>query len=390
MSGLIANMELLLMVAILVFLLICFNMRYWKPKYINPLANIHYLVFVGCFLEMGAFWADGKPNLIWLNNISNILYLGSIGLIGACMAEYCSQQFPQPIWKNERQHLLLLLPIVFELICLATAPVTKLIFYVTPDGYYHRADTFFLQLIPYAHLLICTAYGVYWYLKTETTKERNEYLAIALFSLPPFLLGGTQLLIKANTLDILEFSVVISLLSNYAVSQNNRITRDPLTKLPNREVLDNIISDEIRNVRRDDSINLYVMMGDLDDFKQINDTYGHPEGDQALIAVADIIYAVSKHYRADAARLGGDEFTIICSAESEDTPKAIIREIAEALRNASEGRPYALRMSIGYDIYHPGQSISDILKAADKKLYEAKKHKHDRDDLGVLPDITTE
>lgn len=387
MYALFANIEILLMVAFLDAFLICFNMRYWKPKYINPLANIHYLVLVGCFLEMAAFWSDGKPNFIWLNNISNILYLGSIGLIGACMVEYCSQQFPQPIWKSDCQHLLVLLPVAVELVCLSTAPVTKLIFYVSADGYYHRAETFFLQLIPYGHLLVCTAYGVYWYLKSETTKERNQYLAIALFSLPPFLLGGTQLLIKANTLDILEFSIVLSLFSNYAVSQNNRITRDPLTKLPNREVLDNIISDEIRNVRRDSSLQLYVMMGDLDGFKQINDTYGHPEGDQALITVADILYAVSKRHRADAARMGGDEFTIICSAESEETPKAIIREVSEALYIASESRNYPLSMSIGYAVYQSPQSIPEVLHAADKQLYKAKQHKQNHDRLGVLPEI---
>lgn len=372
MYSLIANIELLLMNLLLTVLLFAFNIRHWKPKILNPLSMIYILVMVGCIFEMSAFYADGHPELIWLNYLSNIIYMSSIGLISASMVEYSSDQFPKPIWKNHTQHLLILLPILFELIVLISAPKTGLVFYVAPDGSYHRSSTFFLQMIPYGYLLLTTYLGIYWFLRTETTKERHQYLAIALFAVPPIFLGGTQLLIKANTLDILEFSIILSLLANYAVSQNNRITRDTLTKLPNREVLDNILAEDIKNVRKEKHLKLFVIMCDLDNFKQINDNYGHPEGDRALIVTADVLYKICKRYKATAARLGGDEFTITMVTDSEEKLQKLSEEIEDELCLASQDKPYTLKMSMGYALFRPSDTIPDIMKAADKELYRVK------------------
>lgn len=373
MYALLANLELLFMNILLVSTLFFFNLRYWKPKLLNPLSAIYTLVIIGSILEMVAFYADGKPELIHLNEWSNILYLSSIGIMSSCMLAYGSAQFPKPIWKSKIQHTIWMLPVLVEILLLVTSPKTKLIFYVAEDGFYHRASTFFLQLIPYGYLLITTFFGIYWFFKSETTKERNQYLAIAMFSVPPFFLGGTQLLIKENTLDILEFSISISLLADYAVSQNNRITRDTLTHLPNREVLDSVLMEHMKSSRREKQDPLYVMMCDLDSFKSINDNYGHPEGDQALIQAADVLYQVCNKHKAIAARIGGDEFAIVAEAGPGSAPETLIQEINEKLEQISNGKDYLLRMSIGYAFFRPSDTISDIMKAADRELYQVKK-----------------
>ncbi len=217
--------------------------------------------------------------------------------------------------------------------------------------------------------------GLYWYKKAETTKERNEYLAIAIFAIPPFILGGIQVLSNSHHLDTTQISVVFALLANYAVAQNNRITRDSTTRLPNREVLDTVLAESIRNQQHGSKDKLFVMMCDLDGFKQINDTYGHIEGDRALIRTADVLYQIAKSHKGTAARFGGDEFTIVVEAPSEEVPLQIIKEIDQTLQDLSRGEPYMLKMSVGYTLYRPSDTVPDILKAADRELYRIK-HEH--------------
>lgn len=371
-----ANVELLLMCVLFVGMMFCFNLRYWRPRVLNPLSCIYLLTVIGCFLEMGAFFVDGKPELIWLNYLFNILYLGSIGLIGACLMAYCSEQFPQPVWKNRLSHFLWMLPALAELVMLVSAPKTGLIFYIDAQGFYHRGDTFFLQFIPYGYLFCSTIYGIRWFIKSETTKERNQYLAISLFAIPPFFLGGIQLFVSANSLDILEFSVALSLLANFAISQNNRITRDPLTRLANRGQLDALLHEKIRNRRKDDFEQLFVLMGDLDGFKRINDTHGHLEGDRALILTADVLYQISNSYRGTAARFGGDEFVIVVEAISDAVPEKMAKEINERLAQVSCDEKFKLQMSIGYAVARPSDTVPELLRAADRELYRIKNEKH--------------
>lgn len=199
------------------------------------------------------------------------------------------------------------------------------------------------------------------------------FLAIAGFAVPPIVLGGIQVMVKANSLDIMMFSITLALVANYAVSQDSRITRDTLTRLPNREVLDMVLHEKMHNNRRDEPEDLFVLMGDLDGFKSINDTYGHLEGDRALILAADQLYGISRSYKATAARFGGDEFVMVVEAVSDEVPRQIIREVNERLMQVSVNEKFHLHMSIGFTRYCQNDTIHDILKAADRELYLAKR-----------------
>jgi diguanylate cyclase (GGDEF)-like protein len=110
----------------------------------------------------------------------------------------------------------------------------------------------------------------------------------------------------------------------------------------------------------------HVMMLDLDHFKEINDTYGHGEGDNALRDMASIIKGLIR--RTDfAARYGGDEF-IIAIPGAHDI-HALTERLQSAIRNQNEkgGRPYKLQISIGFGLF-PGSTIAQI----DKMMYTQK------------------
>jgi diguanylate cyclase (GGDEF)-like protein len=116
-----------------------------------------------------------------------------------------------------------------------------------------------------------------------------------------------------------------------------------------------------------------VVMIDMDRFKEINDRFGHHEGDNALRDMAAIIKGCIRHSDF-AARYGGDEFILATRAEH-DIEKIIFR-IQESIdnQNAKKLRPFTLEMSYGCDVFvtNSNRSIESFLKHVDAVMYRQK------------------
>ncbi len=150
--------------------------------------------------------------------------------------------------------------------------------------------------------------------------------------------------------------------------------RDPLTKLPNRILFHRRLVEAMDNGRRVNRL-VAIHFLDLDNFKDINDTLGHPSGDMLLRLVAERIKGCVR-ITDTAARLGGDEFAIV-QTNIEDY--AGIPVLAKRLIDAL-GKPYSLDgesvysgASIGITVYpYDGRETEQLLKNADLALYRAK------------------
>ncbi len=122
-----------------------------------------------------------------------------------------------------------------------------------------------------------------------------------------------------------------------------------------------------------------VMFIDMDGMKKINDTYGHNEGDYALIALAAAIKK-SCNENQICARFGGDEFVVFQPACGELCGEELSCRIQEmvAEHNRTFGKPYNLEVSIGYYIVKPTNTsyLSKMIEIADEKMYEEKRAKH--------------
>ena len=151
---------------------------------------------------------------------------------------------------------------------------------------------------------------------------------------------------------------------------------DPLTNLPNRylftERLEQALERSGREGRR-----IAVLMVDLDDFKRVNDSFGHEAGDRVLTAVADRLRACLRP--ADTvSRLGGDEFVVLLEdvregADAIKTAERIGQQLREPVR--LKGRTVVVTPSIGVTFGGPGttpRGPDDLLRDADLGLYEAK------------------
>jgi len=153
--------------------------------------------------------------------------------------------------------------------------------------------------------------------------------------------------------------------------------RDELTGLYNRRGFVTLATQHLKFARRTKR-GCWLIVVDMDDFKQINDTFGHPEGDRALIRAAEIL---TRSFRESdiIARLGGDEFTVLAVHADDDSASTITKRLVETLSqfNARTDRGYALAFSVGVVRFDPTSpcSIEELLARADKALYAHKRRK---------------
>ncbi|HEU4912227.1 MAG TPA: PAS domain S-box protein [Actinomycetes bacterium] len=153
----------------------------------------------------------------------------------------------------------------------------------------------------------------------------------------------------------------------------HRALHDPLTGLPNRDLLMDHLSHALLRSSRDGSTTA-VMFCDLDRFKEVNDTHGHETGDALLVAVADRLRRTLRPGDT-VARLGGDEFVVVAEGVPDDRAA---RDLAERVRGALDGpiRVSSLELrtglSVGIAIARPGDDARSVLGQADAAMYRAK------------------
>ena len=152
---------------------------------------------------------------------------------------------------------------------------------------------------------------------------------------------------------------------------------DTLTGLPNRRALDEHLEEELRSAHRTGHSFATIML-DLDGFKDVNDKYGHPVGDQVLRALFG--YLAHGIRTSDfLARYGGDELTLVLHKSDMLATKLVTDKLLEKLRKFSftlpDGKKLDIGMSGGIALYPiHGQTSAQLLRAADEALYRSKKH----------------
>jgi diguanylate cyclase (GGDEF)-like protein len=149
---------------------------------------------------------------------------------------------------------------------------------------------------------------------------------------------------------------------------------DDLTCLFNRRGFFAAATQQLKLAQRNGQ-KLLLLFCDVDNLKKINDSYGHREGDLALIHTAD---ALEQTFRDSdtRARLGGDEFVVLATEASVQTSEVLLRRLEKALKksNAGESR-YQLSLSVGVARFDPNRAVSlgELMAQADEAMYEQKR-----------------
>lgn len=151
---------------------------------------------------------------------------------------------------------------------------------------------------------------------------------------------------------------------------------DPLTGLPNRRAIEEWAIKQLRGAARH-GFSLWVIVGDLDCFKSVNDTFGHDAGDTVLKQFAEIL---KKNTRASdiCGRLGGDEFLIVLAHVNAEHIELTVNKFRKQLAQLSfpfQGKSISVTASFGAAGFHSKnlRDFRELMREADQMLYEAKR-----------------
>jgi two-component system, cell cycle response regulator len=165
-------------------------------------------------------------------------------------------------------------------------------------------------------------------------------------------------------------------------------THDPLTGILNRRAFAEAIHREMnREERREQGMALAVL--DVDDFKSINDRFGHQAGDEILCGIVTRLSGNLRSYDM-LGRLGGDEFVVLANDVGYDEARALFERVRAVVAESpipTRAGPIPATVTSGVALWRPGQSDDDLYAAADAALYQAKAEGRNR--VTVSPDRST-
>ena len=225
---------------------------------------------------------------------------------------------------------------------------------------------------------------------TEAVERKNltlragpygeNVVVVPLFDAGRNLLGAFRLRSTAELEDHLGTIRMLGGVINAAIKNIIKISHledlaatDGLTGLANRAYFDQYIRTEVAQYRRNRQP-LSLLMVDIDHFKAVNDTLGHPCGDEVLRKVAEILEA---NVRASdtAARYGGEEFVVVLPETELEGAASLAEKLRAQVEKASiqyNGRPIKVTISIGAAQYNGSSNIKEFVEAADDNMYRAK------------------
>jgi diguanylate cyclase (GGDEF)-like protein len=147
---------------------------------------------------------------------------------------------------------------------------------------------------------------------------------------------------------------------------------DPLTGLYNRRGFLTLAGPQMKLAKRKQN-QLVLLFIDLDGLKEINDNYGHAEGDRALVDVAKLL-ATNFRESDVVARIGGDEFAVLALKGPDSRAEAMRERLYVAVERLNEGRKPAIGLSVGlYDVANEETDLDEILTRADESMYAEKR-----------------
>ncbi len=253
---------------------------------------------------------------------------------------------------------------------------TGSIFTIDESNVYARNDGFYVfAAVAYAYLIYASVIALRAGRRASWKEEQRRFYGLAYFVVMPAIAGIIQTFFYGVAL-IWVFTA-ISIMLMYIDSLNRQISTDALTGINNRRELTRFVQRETRDPSHQGLLALIMM--DVDDFKHVNDVYGHYYGDNILVRVSEILKTSCKNTQAFLARYGGDEFCIVYPAENlREVDNLIAKILRNAIRwNSATDDPVKIGLSIGYTTWRFDQhdTVEDFYRRADLKMYQVKQKK---------------
>ncbi len=355
-----------------VFLLaiLLFNMYFRNGKYLpDQKMFIYMLLSTGMLLILDTMqWTfDGHPGALPQNIIraSSVFYYMIQPLPGLLWCLYARYQISMDVQEMNAGRMLLIIPLALNAVISVLSYFFEYYFYIDSSNYYHRGEYFWLFVV-FAYCYFVYA-AIYLHFNREKV-DRHVFNSLIVFLVPP--VAGSLVQIFHYGMSLTWPCSSLSLVLIYINIQKDQLNTDHLTGLYNRRLLDIHLNSSLRKKRKSGSIG--VIMMDIDDFKFINDNFGHVEGDRALTETA-IILKKSIGREGFIARYGGDEFVAVVPADDLNDVQAVKDVIERNIDffNEHSGTPYKIVISMGLEIFECGAAVStdDVLSTIDRNMY---------------------
>lgn len=271
--------------------------------------------------------------------------------------------------KSARIKCLLLLPLSTSILMTVLSFTTDTVNSLDQSNLIRYSKNVFVVVFPAVYLLYASAKILWHHKLARNRRERSADTSILLsllFSFAGVILSGFR-----SDIPAVWPGYAFPLFVIYMNEQGYQISTDKLTGLNNWFKFNSHL-DEVLGQHKNYG-NIYLLMCDIDSFKQINDTYGHYEGDQALKETANILKEVCKTHDVFLARYGGDEFAIIARFENKNEAGELKSEIVKAFmaRNENSDKIYDISLSIGISQYEDSKLA--FFDRADRAMYDEKR-----------------
>jgi diguanylate cyclase (GGDEF)-like protein len=191
------------------------------------------------------------------------------------------------------------------------------------------------------------------------------------------IMKNQMFVIMLNTIAFALLALVLLLTSSSKIER--KLFKDNLTGVYSRGYFMSFLKSQLKTIKRKD-FPVALFIADVDHFKNVNDTYGHPFGDKVLFNISSVINTYMR--KTDCfARYGGEEFAGIMPGLGMERSHEVIKRIHDAVgatetRDESTGVQVKVTISIGVSQLNRNESIEEVIKKADVALYEAKKERN--------------
>ncbi|MBQ9043915.1 MAG: GGDEF domain-containing protein [Eggerthellaceae bacterium] len=337
-------------------------------------ANLVFVVFdaLWALLSISGYISNPSPLLL---SFVNGMCVTSIAFTAYFWLRFTLECLENRITSNRWVNLAMAIPAI-------AVPVVHVIGHIAgqnviflPDGglSYGIAHTL-VTLVPLGYLVAATIVAVRKYRRSTSRSQRRTCLVFVLFMVAPMASGIFDMFIPS--MPFAAAGVIVSLLFVMMRMQESRISSDALTGLNNRRRAEAFLETSMAHASVEQPLFFFII--DMDDFKTINDTCGHLEGDRALMLMSEALRTASARENAFCARWGGDEFIMICANPVTSDPADIAGFIQETLRQVAdrEQLKYRLACSVGYAVLRSASESRDQLIAdADAMLFQVKQER---------------
>lgn len=336
-------------------------------------------LFFIIYLMSDIFWALGQGGLVPFNTTLNKL-ANTVGLIAVTLLTlgWCIFVIYR-IDQNKSKNMKLLMGMHYAIAavdCMITiaSVFNGFYFYIDEKDIFQFADGYIVHIIFIFIQLFGS--GIYSFAQSFSNKQvklKKEYRLPLLFIIIP---SATAILEGILPLSpIVSLGIFLPIHFAFLEIQNSEIYSDALTGLNNRRRMEIFLQDMIHGAMEEKPFRIHMI--DVNDFKQVNDKFGHIVGDRTLQLVADALHNVSDKLHGFCARYGGDEFVLIVSDEA-DVQEAIQNEV-NALRQKCADLIPTISVCTGCATCRSGAiTAAQLIAQADEQLYIQKEIFHGR------------